>query len=194
MLKRICVYCGSSPGRRLEYGTAAEALARELVKRDIALVYGGASVGIMGQIADATLAAGGFVTGVIPQMLVDKEVVHTGLSELKIVNSMHERKSLMADLSDGFIALPGGLGTLEELFEIMTWALLGLHGKPCALLNVAGYYDQLSAFLDHATEERFIKPVHRSQLIVDDRPDRLLERMTEFRPAKVEKWITREET
>ena len=194
MLKRICVYCGSNPGRRREYTEAAESLARELASRGIGLVYGGASVGIMGRLADAVLAHGGEVTGVIPQMLVDKEVAHPGLSELKIVRSMHERKATMADLSDGFIALPGGLGTLEELFEILTWALLGLHRKPCALLNVAGYYAHLSAFLDHATGEQFIKPAHRALLLIDDRQDRLLEKMAGYQPAGVEKWIKRDET
>ena len=193
-MKKICVYCGSNSGKRPEYLEAADALAKELVGRDIGLVYGGASVGIMGRLADTVLAAGGEVIGVIPQMLVDKEVAHGGLSELKIVKSMHERKMMMASLSDGFIALPGGLGTLEELFEIMTWALLGLHQKPCALLNVANYYDQLLGFLEHAVNEQFIKQVHRSMLIADKRPGTLLERMASYAPVQVAKWIDQDMT
>lgn len=193
-MKKICVYCGSNSGIRPEYLAAADVLAKELVGRDIGLVYGGASVGIMGRLADTVLAAGGEVIGVIPQMLVDKEVAHGGLSELKIVKSMHERKMMMASLSDGFIALPGGLGTLEELFEIMTWALLGLHQKPCALLNVAHYYDQLLGFLEHAVNEQFIKQVHRSMLIADERPGMLLERMANYTPVQVAKWIDSDKT
>lgn len=193
-MKKICVYCGSNSGKRPEYLEATDALAKELVGRDIGLVYGGASVGIMGRLADTVLAAGGEVIGVIPQMLVDKEVAHGGLSELKIVKSMHERKMMMASLSDGFIALPGGLGTLEELFEIMTWALLGLHQKPCALLNVANYYDQLLGFLEHAVDEQFIKQVHRSMLIADERPEVLLERMASYAPVQVAKWIDQDMT
>lgn len=193
-MKNICVYCGSSPGRLPEYADTAVTLARELVKHDIGLVYGGASVGVMGTIADAVLAAGGRVTGVIPQMLVDKEVAHAQLSELHIVKSMHERKTLMAELSDGFIALPGGLGTLEELFEILTWALLGLHQKPCALLNVAGYYDHLSAFLDHATHEQFIKPAQKALLMIAENPEMLIARMINFVPSGVNKWIDLDQT
>lgn len=193
-MKRICAYCGSSSGKRPEYVEAAAILAKELVKWDIGLVYGGASVGVMGAVADAVLAQGGEVIGVIPQMLVDKEVAHNGLTELKIVRSMHERKMMMADLSDGFIALPGGLGTLEELFEIMTWALLGLHQKPCALLNVAHYYDQLLGFLEHAVNEQFIKQVHCSMLIADEHPGMLLERMANYTPVQVAKWIDSDKT
>ena len=193
-MKRICVYCGSSSGKRSSYLQAADNLAAELVKRRIGLVYGGASVGVMGQVADAVLAAGGEVTGVIPQMLVDKEVAHNSLSELKIVSSMHDRKATMAELSDGFIALPGGLGTLEELFEILTWSQLGLHRKPCALLNVTGYYDHLAAFIDHAVTEQFIKPAHRELLIIGDQPDLLLQRMALFRSPPAEKWIEKGET
>lgn len=193
-MKNICVYCGSSPGRLVEYKKAAIDLGHELVNRDIGLVYGGASVGVMGTIADAVLASGGRVTGVIPQMLVDKEVAHTDLTELHIVKSMHERKTLMAQLSDGFIALPGGLGTLEELFEILTWTLLGLHQKPCALLNVANYYDKLGAFLDHATHEQFIKPAQKSLLMIEEEPARLVNRMINFVPSGVNKWIDIDET
>lgn len=193
-MKRICVYCGSSPGKRPEYVRSACALADELVKRDIGLVYGGASVGIMGKIADRALAGGGEVIGVIPQALVDKEVAHNGLTELKVVKSMHERKAIMADISDGFIALPGGLGTIEELFEVLTWAQLGFHKKPCALLNVEGYYDSLSTFLDNAVEEQFIKDIHRSMLIIDKTADRLLDQIEAYVPSIVDKWIERDNT
>lgn len=193
-MKSICVYCGSSPGRLPEYLAAAKDLAAELVKRDIGLVYGGASVGIMGHLANAVLEAGGRAIGVIPQMLVDKEVAHPNLTELHVVKSMHERKTLMAELSDGFIALPGGLGTLEELFEILTWALLGLHQKPCALLNVANYYEQLGAFLDHATREQFIKPAQKSLLMIAQEPELLLNQMIHFVPSGVNKWIDIDET
>jgi len=190
-MKKICVYCGSSPGRLPEYLESARTLSRELVKREIGLVYGGASVGIMGEIADAVLAEGGEVTGIIPQSLVDKEVFHSGLTELKIVESMHERKALMAEMSDGFIALPGGLGTIEELFEVLTWSQLGFHKKPCALLNVKGYYDNLSLFLKHAVEEQFIKSIHRQMLLVEEKPEKLLESMATYSPPTVDKWIER---
>ncbi|MCP4722847.1 MAG: TIGR00730 family Rossman fold protein, partial [Desulfobacteraceae bacterium] len=156
-MKKICVYCGSSPGRHPEYVAAARFLAEELLSRKIGLVYGGAHVGIMGEIADTVLKGGGEVIGIMPRALVDKEVSHPGLTELKIVDSMHQRKAMMADLSHGFIALPGGLGTIEELFEALTWAQLGFHKKPCGLLNARGYYDHLSAFLDHTVEEKFVK-------------------------------------
>ncbi len=193
-MKRICVYCGSSPGKFPEYLESACTLARELVKRDIGLVYGGASVGIMGKIADTVLEGGGEVIGVIPQSLVEKEVSHHGLTELKIVESMHERKAIMADISDGFIALPGGLGTIEELFEVLTWSQLGFHKKPCALLNVKQYYDNLSLFLDHAVAQEFIKDVHREMLLVEEEPDKLLELMAVYHPPVVDKWIGRNET
>lgn len=176
-MKKICVFCGSSPGKQPEYIEVARKLAVALTKREIGLVYGGASVGIMGEIADAVLSSGGEVIGVIPQALVDKEVSHKGLSELKVVASMHERKAVMAQLSDGFIALPGGLGTLEELFEVLTWAQLGFHEKPCGLLNVNGYYDQLCFFLDHAVEEEFVKTSHRKMLLTGDSPEALLSLM-----------------
>lgn len=193
-MKRICVYCGSSRGKRQEYVESARTLARELVRRDIGLVYGGASVGIMGEVADAVLAGGGQVIGIIPQALFDKEVPHTGLTELKIVESMHERKALMADISDGFMALAGGLGTIEELFEILTWSQLGLHKKPCALLNIHGYYDNLMLFLDHAVEEQFVKNIHREMLLVEERPDKLLDLMNIYKSPVVDKWIGRDET
>ncbi len=193
-MKRLCVYCGSNPGKSAEFLEAARELARHLVQREICLVYGGASVGIMGEIADTVLAGGGEVIGVIPQALVDKEVSHTGLTELKIVNSMHERKGIMADLSDGFIALPGGLGTLEEIFEVLTWAQLGFHHKPCALLNVKGYYDTLTQFLDHAVAEGFVASIHREMLLVEDDPHTLLEIMSTYSAPAVDKWIGRNET
>jgi len=193
-MKKICVYCGSSSGKRPEYAESARSLARELLRRDIGLVYGGASVGIMGELADSVLAGGGEVVGVIPQALVDKEVSHSGLTELKIVESMHERKAIMADSSDGFIALPGGLGTVEELFEVLTWSQLGFHKKPCALLNVKGYYNHLSLFLDHSVEEQFVKSIHREMLIIEEKPDILLDLMEVYSPPAVDKWIGRKDT
>lgn len=173
-IKHICVYCGSSPGRNPAYLQAAEQLASAMVELGIGLVYGGASIGIMGAVANRVLALGGRVVGVIPQALAQKEVMHEGLSELHVTTSMHERKMLMAELADGFIALPGGIGTLEELFEIWTWAQLGFHDKPCGLLNVADFYSPLIGFLDHVAAEQFVKPQHRQILLVDDDPQRLL--------------------
>ena len=193
-MKRICVYCGSSLGMRSDYTKAAHLLAEEMFKRNIGLVYGGASIGIMGQVADAVLALGGEVIGVIPQPLAVKEVSHSGLTELKVVGSMHERKAMMTDLADGFIALPGGLGTLEELFEILTWAQLGFHQKPCGLLNIGDYYDSLVAFLDHAADEAFIKPIHRSLLQVSDCPRQLLDAFASFQSPIADKWIKHDET
>ena len=193
-MKKICVYCGSSPGRTPEYINCTRVLAKELVRRNIGLVYGGASVGIMGEIANTVLNAGGEVVGIIPQSLVDKEVSHNGLTELKVVNSMHERKAIMAEISDGFIALPGGLGTIEELFEVLTWSQLGFHKKPCALLNIKQYYNGLSLFLDHAVEEQFIKSIHREMLLVEDDPSKLLDAMETYNPPSVDKWIGRNET
>jgi uncharacterized protein (TIGR00730 family) len=190
-MRRLCVYCGSNPGSQPDYTEAARNLARALVERNIEVVYGGASVGIMGVLADAILAEGGHVIGIIPQALVDKEVAHRGLSDLRVVKSMHERKTLMAELSDGFIALPGGLGTLEELFEVLTWALLGLHQKPCGLLNIRDYYRSLIDFLDHAVAERFIKDVHRAMLLVEEQPERLLERFELYKAPSVAKWFDR---
>ena len=174
-MKRVCVFCGSSAGGRPSYREAAAQLGRSLAERRIGLVYGGASVGLMGILADAVLHAGGSVVGVIPQALAKQEVVHDGLTALRIVGSMHERKAVMADLSDGFIALPGGMGTLDELFEMVTWAQLGLHRKPCGLLDVEGYFAPLLAFLDHAVKERFVKETHRALLLVAAEPQVLLD-------------------
>ncbi|MBX2839646.1 MAG: TIGR00730 family Rossman fold protein [Gammaproteobacteria bacterium] len=183
-LRSICVYCGSSRGAKPDYVAGAQKLATELVARDITLVYGGAHVGVMGAIADQVLSAGGRVVGVIPQALVDVEVAHDDLTELVVVGDMHERKALMAERSDGFIALPGGLGTLEELFEVLTWSQLDLHQKPCGLLNVAGYFDRLLGFLDHARDERFMRDAHRQLLISDSDPGGLIDRMGRYKAVK----------
>jgi len=187
-MKRICVFCGSNAGARSEYAEAARALATVLAERKLGIVYGGGNVGLMGVLADAALARGGEVIGVIPQKLVDKEVAHRGVTELRIVETMHERKALMNDLSDAFLALPGGFGTLDEFFEVLTWAQLGFHGKPCALLNVSGYYDGMLAMLDHAVTERFLRPAHRELVIADTDPLRLLQRLSAFVPAPKGKW------
>jgi uncharacterized protein (TIGR00730 family) len=193
-MKRLCVYCGSSSGSQADYTEAAKDLARALVKWNIDLVYGGASVGTMGVLANTVLAEGGHVIGIIPQALVDREVAHTGLSDLRVVTSMHERKTLMAELSDAFIALPGGLGTLEELFEVLTWAQLGLHQKPCGLLNIRDYYRSLIEFLDHAVAEEFINEAHRAMLLVEEQPGRLLERFERYNAPRVAKWVDRTST
>jgi hypothetical protein len=190
-MKSVCVYCGSNPGRQPAYAEAARGLGAALVERGLGLVYGGASVGVMGVLADTVLELGGHVTGVIPEALVRREVAHGRLTELRVTGSMHERKTLMADLADAFVALPGGIGTLEEAFEAWTWAQLGLHGKPCGLLNVAGYFDGLIAFLDHAVAERFVKEPHRSMLIVSDDPTELLQRFETYEAPLVRKWIAK---
>jgi uncharacterized protein (TIGR00730 family) len=193
-MHRICVFCGSSPGARPVYAEATAEVARLLAGKGIGVVYGGGHVGLMGVLADTAMAAGGEVIGVMPQALVDREIGHTGISELRVVGSMHERKALMADLSDAFIALPGGAGTLEELFEVYTWAQLGLHDKPCGLLDVEDYFSGLVGFLDHAVAERFLREEHRAMLIVEREPRRLIERLAEFEPRGVTpKWIDREE-
>ncbi|MCK9604953.1 MAG: TIGR00730 family Rossman fold protein [Methylomonas sp.] len=179
-IKSICVYCGSSPGRRDVYLASAKALAESLVNRKLRLVYGGAGIGIMGALADHVLQLGGEVVGVIPKALSHKEVAHPRLTELHITASMHERKMKMAELADGFIALPGGIGTFEELFEIWTWAQLGIHSKPCGLLNVDGYYDALLSFLEHARTEQFVKPLHHSLLMVETDCDVLLSRYEDY--------------
>jgi uncharacterized protein (TIGR00730 family) len=175
----ICVFTGSRHGTHPEYGEGARQLARELVERNYGMVYGGGNVGLMKVIADTVLELGGHVTGIIPDSLVTKEVAHRGLSDLRIVQSMHERKALMAELSDGFIAMPGGIGTMEEFFEVLSWAQLGIHRKPCGLLNTAGYYDRLIDFLDHAVEHDFLKPKHRSLLILANEPPEILRRFEE---------------
>jgi uncharacterized protein (TIGR00730 family) len=188
-MKRLCVFCGSSPGRKPAYLTAAADLGKFLAERGIGVVYGGAAIGLMGTVADAARAAGGEVIGVIPRALVDLEVAHTGLADLRIVASMHERKALMAELSDGFIALPGGIGTLEELFEVWTWGQLGSHRKPCALLNVAGFYDSLLRFLDFVADEAFLRPPHRSMLLVAQTPSDLLEKLEAYRAPPETQWV-----
>ncbi|HVK53864.1 MAG TPA: TIGR00730 family Rossman fold protein [Burkholderiales bacterium] len=192
-LKSVCVYCGASPGRLDAYAESARALGKALVARDIRLIYGGASIGVMGIVADAVLDAGGQVIGVIPEPLARKEVAHTRLTEIHLTRSMHERKSLMAEMSDAFIALPGGLGTLEELFEIWTWTQLGIHAKPCGLLNVEGYFDKLISFLDHATEEQFVNQLHRSMLLVETNPDKLLDRFLSYKAPVIGTWMAIEE-
>jgi uncharacterized protein (TIGR00730 family) len=191
-MKRICVFCGSSPGSRPEYRRSAQEMAAELVRRNIGLVYGGSNVGLMGELADAVLRAGGEVEGVIPENLMALEVGHEGLTKLHVVRSMHERKALMADLADAFVALPGGFGTLEEFCEVVTWTQLGLHAKPCGILNVLGYYSPLLRMFDHAVEERFLKPENRALVLSGDSPAELLEALEEWRPIHAEKWLSRE--
>jgi len=193
-MERLCVFSGSSPGAHADYLRAAQELGRALADQGVALVYGGASVGLMGAIADATLDAGGEAIGVIPQALVEREIAHPGLADLRVVGSMHERKALMAELADGFVALPGGMGTLEELFEVYTWTQLGLHSKPLGLLDVRGYYAKLVAFLDHTVAERFMTVEHREMLVVEQRAEALLEAFRRWRPPVRTKWIDRAQT
>jgi uncharacterized protein (TIGR00730 family) len=191
-MKRICVFCGSSSGSRPEYGAAAEELGAELVRRTIGLVYGGGKVGLMGVLADAVLKAGGEAVGVIPEHIMSREIGHKGLTKLHVVHSMHERKALMADLSDAFVAMPGGFGTLEEFCEVVTWTQLGLHAKPCGILNVRRYYSPLLAMFDHAVEERFLKPENRALVLARESPSELLRALDDWRPLHVEKWLDRE--
>ena len=193
-MRRVCIYAGSNPGYDPAYADAATALARLLAERGIGLVYGGGKVGLMGVLADTALAAGGEVIGVMPQALVDREIGHPGLTELRVVGSMHDRKALMADLSDAFVAIPGGIGTLEELIEVYTWSQLGIHDKACGVLNVRGYYDPLAAFLDHAVEEGFLRPQHRAVLSVAADPGELLDRLAAFEPPTVRKWLELDQT
>jgi len=194
-MERICVFCGASPGARPAYREAAEDLAGLLAGEGVGVVYGGGGVGLMGALADAVLAAGGEITGVIPRSLLEREIAHRDVTDMRVVESMHERKALMAELADAFVALPGGIGTLEELFEVYTWAQLGLHRKPCGLVNVEGYYDGVAAFLDHAVEERFLREETRDLLMVEREPAALLDRLRDFEPeAVVPKWIDREQT
>lgn len=188
-MKRVCVFAGSSSGRNPLYARAAQELGAVLASRHIGLVYGGARVGLMGAMADAVLAGGGEVVGVIPDSLVEKEVAHTGLTSLRVVRSMHERKALMAEMADAFVALPGGWGTLDEMFEILTWAQLRLHNKPCGLLNVQGYFDRLLSFLDLTMEQGFVRREYRALLSVADSPTALLDALVAQTPPIVEKWI-----
>lgn len=193
-LKSVCVYCGSSNGRSPAYADAARALAAVLVDRGMRLVYGGASVGVMGAVADEVLRRGGEAIGVIPEALMCKELAHAGLTELHVTPSMHARKMKMAELADAFIALPGGIGTFEELFEIWTWAQLGFHDKPCGVLNVEGYYDALIRFLDHAADEQFVRAEHRRILCVESDAGALLDRFAEYTPPPLPKWLKRDQT
>ncbi|WP_061542312.1 TIGR00730 family Rossman fold protein [Collimonas fungivorans] len=190
-MKSLCVYCGSSPGATPVYAEAARGLAQAMVEQDIALVYGGGNVGLMGIIADEMLRLGGQATGVIPQALLQKELGHKGLTQLHIVKDMHERKAMMADLSDGFIAMPGGVGTLEELFEVFTWAQLGFHQKPIGLLNVDGFYDGLLQFIQHMVSQRFLKGEQAEILIAEAHGGALLQRFKSFVPHLVPKWLDR---
>lgn len=189
-MKRLCVFCGSNIGMREAYRESARALGNEMARRGLGLVYGGGNVGLMGVIANAVLQGGGEVIGVIPDHLIAKEVEHRGLTDLRVVGTMHERKALMADLAHGFIALPGGFGTYDEFCEVVTWAQLGLHQKPCGMLNVAGFFDSLLAMFDHATREGFIRPDHRAMLRVSSEPNALLDDMQRYHTPVVEKWLT----
>ena len=193
-MKRICVFCGANAGRDPAYREAAQALGTLLAREGLGLVYGGASIGLMGAVADAARAAGGEVIGVIPQALMKREIAHAGLADLRVVGSMHERKALMAELADGFIALPGGVGTLEELFEVWTWVHLGLHRKPCALLDVAGFYSGLARFIDHVDAEGFLRDGVREMLLVERDPAALLAAMRAWRAPPMPAQLTRAET
>ena len=188
-IRRLAVFCGSNAGARPDYVEAARSLARVLAARGIGIVYGGSSVGLMATLADTMLDELGDIIGVIPKMLVQREVANKALADLRIVESMHERKALMAELADGFIAMPGGVGTLEEFFEIWTWAQLGMHDKPCGLLNIAGYFDSLLQFLDHAVAEKFVRQAHRDMVVVESDPAKLLARFDAYEPPRVVKWI-----
>jgi uncharacterized protein (TIGR00730 family) len=192
--RSLCVFCGSRRGRRDEYEHAAVTLGRLLARDGTTLVYGGGGVGLMGSVADAVMAAGGSVIGVIPEALATKEVAHGGVTELRVVPSMHARKAMMAELSDGFVAMPGGLGTFEELFEILTWAQLGIHAKPVGLLNVGGYFDALIALVEHAIDEGFIHPDQRALFVSAPTPEALLARLAEHTPPRARPWVSPEET
>ncbi len=193
-MNRICVFCGSNPGANPLYLKAAEAVGKFLAAENIELVFGGGRVGLMGKVADTVLANGGCVIGVIPESLAVKEIAHQNLTELHVVNSMHERKAMMADLADGFVALPGGFGTFEEFCEIVTWAQLGIHQKPCALLNVGGFYDNFIAMFDFATREKFISEAHRGLVLIDSEIENLYRKMRDFQPPHIEKWIDKRST
>jgi uncharacterized protein (TIGR00730 family) len=192
-LESVCVFCGSSEGARPAYAEAASGLGREIAERGMRLVYGGGKVGLMGVVADAALAAGEEVVGVIPKALLEKEIGHEGLTDLRVVGSMHERKMLMADLAGGFVALPGGYGTLEEFMEVLSWAQLSLHEKPCALFNVSGFFEPLSELFDRAVAEGFVHPEHRSLVLTGEDPEALLERMEAYEPPETKKWVSPEE-
>lgn len=194
MMKRVCVFCGSNHGVRPAYTAAAEKLARFLVKLGIGIVYGGGNIGLMGVLADTAIIAGGEVTGVIPRALFAKEVGHAGITDMRIVGSMHERKALMAELSDGFIALPGGWGTFDEFCEVLTWAQLGLHRKPCGILNVEGYYDPLLKMFDHSVAEGFLKPEYRPLVIAASEPEELIAKMQGYQPPSLDRWIEESQT
>ena len=193
-MKRICVFCGANSGKRDEYSIAAKDLAEELVSREIEIVYGGGRIGLMGVLAERAIELGGRVIGVIPESLATKEVAHDSISELIVVGSMHERKAKMAELSDGFISLPGGIGTIEETFEMLTWSQLGFHNKPCGIINVLGFYDKLIEFLNHISEEKFFMDIYRRMLIVETDPPALLERFEQYKPPQVKHWIAEDET
>ncbi len=193
-MQSVCVYCGASPGLDPQFVPSATAVGRLIAESGRTLIYGGGRVGLMGAVADGALGAGGKVIGVIPQSLVSKEVAHRSLTELRVVESMHQRKAMMADLSDGFLALPGGIGTLEELFEVWTWGQLGLHAKPYGLLDIAGFYAPLLAFLDRLVEQRFVRPEHRAMLQVSDDPAALLSSIAAHWPEYLPKWIDRSAT
>jgi len=188
-IRRLAVFCGSNPGARPDYVKAARSFGKLLASRGVGIVYGGSNVGLMQALADSVLDELGDIIGVIPRMLVEREVANKALSDLRIVDSMHERKALMAELADGFVALPGGIGTLEEFFEIWTWAQLGMHDKPCGLLNIAGYFDPLLEFLDRAVAEKFVREVHRKMVVVESDPVTLLARFEAYEPPRVVKWI-----
>lgn len=192
-MKSICIYCGSSPGARPVYAQAAKAFGQALVAAGCSLVYGGGRVGLMGMLADEVLAAGGRAVGVIPKLLVDKEIGHTGLSELHVVSDMHQRKKLMADLAGAFVAMPGGAGTLEELFEVYTWAQLGYHAKPIGLLDIEGFYQPLVAMLDHTVREGFLQRTYLDMLQVDAQPSALIDKLRRYRPSGRDKWATERE-
>lgn len=193
-LKKICVFCGSSSGRRLEYTKAAQAMGMELARRELTLVYGGGSTGLMGTVADSALKMGGRVIGVIPRGLATKELAHPGLTEMRVVETMHERKALMAELSDASIALPGGFGTFEEFFEILTWSQLGYHRKPCAILNIEKYFDPVRDLLDHAVTEEFVRHDHRTLVIEETDPARLLDAIETWEAPNLKRWINAEQT
>jgi len=192
-LNSVCIFCGSSEGSRPAYAVAAREMGAEVARRGLTLVYGGGRVGLMDAVADAALREGGEVVGVMPEALVSKEISHKRLTKLHVVGSMHERKMLMNDLSEGFVALPGGYGTLEEFFEVLSWAQLGIHGKPCALLNVEDFWGPLTSLLDHAVAEGFVSPDHRSLVLTENDPARLLDAMGRYSPPGTKKWLDPEE-